>query len=251
MEISGKGNKSIIFIPGFGCSGDVWKETLTQFEDEYTCYVLTLPGFAGVKPETDPTIKDWVEEVAQYIQQKKIDKPVIIGHSLGGVMAQWLAASHPDMISKIVVVDAVPCLPALSNATFQANDNPDCSMYVNNFSAMDEKQFYRMQKIGMASMVTDTSKIELITQWSLKSDRVTLARVFCQLMNTDTRTLLTAVKCPALILLEPSFKSIETVVSEQYKNLKGVKMEYADKGLHFIMYDDKDWYIQQLKSFLQ
>lgn len=48
---SGQGNKSIIFIPGFSCSGEVWNETKTKFEKEYSCYTLTMAGFAGVKPQ--------------------------------------------------------------------------------------------------------------------------------------------------------------------------------------------------------
>jgi len=51
-------------------------------------------------------------------------------------------------------------------------------------------------------------------------------------------------------LLEPSFKG-EKGITEQYSKLKTAQLEYANKGLHFIMYDDKEWYLNELKAFLK
>lgn len=51
----GNGKQSIILIPGFACSGDVWRQTVDTLKSDYTCYVLTMPGFAGVAPEENPS----------------------------------------------------------------------------------------------------------------------------------------------------------------------------------------------------
>ncbi len=248
---SGSGAQSVILIPGFACSGEVWNETVAQLQTNHKCYVLNMAGFAGVPADAAPDISDWVREIARYIQTNHIERPVIIGHSLGGVIAQWLAADYPQLVSKIVVVDALPCLPAISNAAFAASTKPDCSLFINSFTGMPEEQFYQMQRVAMASMVSDTSKVTTAVQWSVKSDRNTMALIYCQLLNTDLRIKISNVKCPALIMLEPSFKALQSSVEEQYRNLKGAQLNFADKGLHFIMYDDKDWYFAQLKNFIQ
>ena len=39
--------RPMILIPGLFCSGQVWDETVNHFKDRYTCYEITLPGFAG------------------------------------------------------------------------------------------------------------------------------------------------------------------------------------------------------------
>ena len=251
VKQSGSGKQAIIFIPGFACSGDVWNETVEQFKSNHTCYVLTMAGFAGHAATTNPDIQNWIAEIAKYIKENRIEKPVIVGHSLGGVMAQALAASYPELVSKIVVVDALPCLPALSNPAFEASANPDCSKFVTSFAAMNDGQFYQMQKVNMTSMVADTAKLETVVQWSIKSDRNTMAQIYCQLLNTDMRAKISTVTCPALILLEPSFKALQSNIEGQYKNLKGAQLHYADKGLHFIMFDDKAWYFAELKKFIQ
>ena len=56
FEKSGSGDASIIFIPGFASSGEVWQETRSDFESDFTCYALTMAGFAGIDPIEDPSI---------------------------------------------------------------------------------------------------------------------------------------------------------------------------------------------------
>jgi pimeloyl-ACP methyl ester carboxylesterase len=53
------------------------------------------------------TVRD---DVLRYIQEKKLDHPVIVGHSLGGFLAFWIAATAPDAVGPLVAVDGVPFL---------------------------------------------------------------------------------------------------------------------------------------------
>ena len=45
---SGTGKQTLIFIPGFASSGDVWKETVGDLKNEYTSHVFTMAGFGTV-----------------------------------------------------------------------------------------------------------------------------------------------------------------------------------------------------------
>ena len=250
VKISGTGKKSILFIPGLSCSGDVWNETVEHYKKDYTCYVLTFHGFAGTKADSSNSYANWEQQIARYIQEKHLQKPAIIGHSIGGGMAMLLASDYPGLISKIVVVDALPCLGAAMNPAFAAEKNPNCAPYVAQFAQLDEQMFYKSQKATIASMMADTVHREQAVQWSVRSDRKTLAEIYCQFLNTDLREKIAAVKCPALVLLEASFAGIKPVVEEQFKNMKTAKLQYSDKALHFIMYDDSKWYFEQTAAFL-
>ena len=251
VKISGEGTKNIVLIPGLSCSGDVWNETVVRYKKEYKCYTITFHGFAGVKADSTNNYKNWETNIANYITDNKIVKPIIIGHSIGGAMALLLAADYPNLISKIIVVDALPCLGAIQNPAFVADKNPDCSSFVKKFQSMNDEQFYQGQKKMMPSLMADTIHLEQAIQWSVKSDRKTIAEIYCQFLNTDLRETITTVKCPSLILLESYFANIKPAIAEQYKNLKTADLEYANKGLHFIMYDDTDWYFKQIDNFLK
>lgn len=250
VQKTGKGKNSIIFIPGFASSGEVWNETKMNFEKEYTCYTLTMAGFSGVQQQDNPTFKNWESAIATFIKKNKIGKTIIVGHSMGGGLALSLAADYPELISKIIVVDTLPCLAALNNPTFKFLENNDCSPIVNQMTALTDEQFYQMQKIGVTRLLEDKTMREKVVNWSVKSDRKTFAKMFCDFSNTDLREKIKTIQCPSLILLESYFVNLKPAIEEQYKNLKTANLQYATKGLHFIMYDDKEWYFSQLNNFL-
>lgn len=253
FEVSktGKGKQALMFIPGFASSGAVWDETKAVFEKDFTCYTLTMAGFAGVKPQPNPSFENWKNEIANYIKNNKIEKPILIGHSMGGGLALAIAADYPDLIGKIVVVDAFPCLAALSDPSFKSKENNDCSAMVTQMTAMNETQFYDMQKQMMPRLLEDKAKLETVVDWSVKSDRVTFAQMYCDFFNIDLREKIATIKCPSLILLESYFINLKPAIEAQYKNLKTANFQYAGNGMHFIMYDDKDWYLGQLNNFLK
>ncbi|WP_207765225.1 alpha/beta fold hydrolase [Solitalea longa] len=163
VTVSGKGKQAIVFIPGFTCSGDVWKETTAELSKNFKCYTLTMPGFAGQKAQDDPSLNGWENEIIEFIKSEKIEKPIIIGHSMGGVLALMLAADHPDKIAKIVVVDALPCLSAVFNPNFKSVENPDCSQQIATYTKMDDTKFAQAQAAGIKRLVADTTKYNLIT----------------------------------------------------------------------------------------
>lgn len=250
VKKTGKGKQSLLFIPGFASSGDVWNETTAKFEKDFTCYTLTMAGFAGAKPEADPTFKDWEKGIAAYIKDHKIQKPVIIGHSMGGGLALAIAADYPELVGKIVIVDTLPCLAAISNPAFTSKENNDCSAMISTFTAMPDEQFKKMQNQSIPRLLADTSMQDTVIDWSMRSDRKTFAKMFCDFSNTDLRETIKNIQCPSLILLEAYFVSLKPSIEAQYKNLKNANLQYSTKGLHFIIYDDKEWYFNQLNNFL-
>jgi pimeloyl-ACP methyl ester carboxylesterase len=248
---TGKGKQSIIFLPGFASSGDVWNETKSNFEKEFTCYTFTMAGFAGVKPQPNASFKNWETEIVNYIKENKIEKPIIVGHSMGGGLALAIASDYPELMSKIVVVDALPCLAALRDPSFKSQENNDCSSMLSQVTAMSDDEFYQMQKRNMAMLLADSSKQDETISWSMKSDRKTFGEMYCDFSNTDLRDKIATIKCPSLVLLEFGFSNYKAPIEAQYKNLKTANFQYSNKGLHFIMYDDKDWYLAQLNNFIK
>lgn len=248
---TGSGKQAIIFIPGFACSGDVWNETTAKLDGDFSSYALTMAGFAGAKPQAGASVLNWINGIADFIKDNKIDKPIIVGHSMGGGLAMALAADYPALVAKIVVVDALPCLQALMDPGFKPAENNDCSPIVKQFTSLDDDRFLQMQKAAVSQLVADTTKHGMIIGWSMSSDRNTFAQMFCDFTNTDLRQKIAGIKCPSLILLESNFANHKPAIEDQFKQLKNADIEYATKGLHFVMYDDGDWYFNKLSSFLK
>ena len=248
----GNGKQAIILIPGFACSGEVWEQTVDSLQNNYSCYILTMPGFAGIPPEKNPSFDSWAKQIIGFIQKENIKNPILIGHSMGGGLALYIASSQPNLVKGIVVVDALPCLAALYNPDFQSKKiaPEEFNEFESQMRKIDEEQFYRQAYISATSLTSDSLRYDNLVKWSLSTDRTTYAHMYYEYSNIDLRPIIPSISVSTLVLLEYPFKKIAPMIEQQFGNLPNIRLEYANKGLHFIMFDDWEWYIQQIMDFL-
>ncbi len=112
VKVTGHG-QPMILIPGLASSGETWDSTVARYKDRYECHVITVAGFAGVPRIAAPMLDTVRDQLAAYIREKKLVKPVIVGHSLGGFLALGIAGKYPDLPGKLIIIDAYPSLPAI------------------------------------------------------------------------------------------------------------------------------------------
>ena len=185
VEVSGHG-APIVLIPGLSCGGDVWRATVDRYRAGHEVHVLTLAGFAG-QPAIAPPLLDQVRtELAAYIRAHRLLRPVVIGHSLGGVVALWLAATEPELVGGVVVVDAVPFLPALLHpgATL-AGVRPQAEAMRTMLGALTPAQLAAQNRQSLAMMITDARNVEVVAAHSSRSDAKAVAEAMYEVMTTD------------------------------------------------------------------
>ena len=257
-EVTGAG-PAVILIPGLASSGDVWNGTREHLCGPRQCHVLTLAGFAG-QPAIDGDLLPQVEEqLASYIQNNRLSKPVVIGHSLGGFVAMKFAADHPDMVGKLVIVDSLPALGATMNPAADAEGlRQMATMVRERMLASDAASYSANQRQTLATMVTKPEDIDRIAAWGATSDRKTVAGAMYDILATDLRSDVARIKAPTLVLgawiayqqYAPK-DAIEGMYRAQYAKLPNVQVEMADKARHFIMVDDPVWMYDRIDRFLK
>ena len=253
-EVYGNG-QPIILIPDYACSGDLWKATVDNLKDRYQLHVITIGGFAGVLPIDTPILKTVKNELIKYVKENHLNQPVLIGHGLGAFMSLWMASEEPNLFSKILCVDGVPFLPAMTNPSlnedqakkyFNNGDN-----VINKLQNTPDKAFEETQFKSMLTMVSDSAHARLITKWSLESDRKTLGYTYVEMNTTDLRDDIAKIKIPVLILgstYQTKEASLKTL-NQQFSLLTNKTIIIAPTK-HFIMYDDPLWFREQVKNFL-
>lgn len=256
VKITGKGNP-ILLIPGYSCSGEVWNETVNHLKNKYELHVLTLAGFAGAKPiEDEEILKTVRNQIIQYVKDKKLNKPILIGHSLGAFMTLWLQSTEPDLFGKGICVDGLPFLSAIGKPETTAESlktNPQFNkeMVINNFKALPNEGYVANMTKAMLYQVNDSIHAKTIAEWSYKSDRKTLGSTIVEMSTTDLRKDIANIKSPILVMasLFGTKEKSEEIYNQQYALLKHKTIKVADSK-HFIMYDQPQWFYNEIDTFL-
>ncbi|MBM4446387.1 MAG: alpha/beta hydrolase [Chloroflexi bacterium] len=90
---------TLIFIHGAGNTGLVWHYQTKYFADSDA---ISLPGHPEGKPCT--SIDDYAEWLHRYVLDKGYSQPVLVGHSMGGAVAQMYALNYPADVKALVLV---------------------------------------------------------------------------------------------------------------------------------------------------
>lgn len=263
VQVAGtKGAPPMILIPGLTNGSDVWKSTVAAFGDRHEMHLLTLAGFAG-QPAV-ATDSGWLElmrdEVVKYARRNRLEKPVLVGHSLGGFLALWIAATTPDLPSAVVNIDGLPFLGATGdpNATV-ASVRPQAAQMRQMMTAPGAAaQFAQMQDQQIRMMVRDTAGYAIVKEMGRTSDLATTATAMYELYTTDLRPELPRITVPVLNLhawvaykgFGMTRERAVDMFGSQYKGLPNGSTSIHDEAYHFIMYDAPDWMHGEMKGFL-
>ncbi|WP_301003576.1 alpha/beta hydrolase [Arsukibacterium sp.] len=258
VEVIGEG-PAVILIPGVASSGDVWQSTVEALQADYQLHILTLAGFGGVEPIP---MQNWGEgylalqqqAILSYINKQQLDKPVVIGHSLGGYLALALAAGAPEQIGGAINVDGLPALGAL----FSQNSAPPENVTTDSDSKPAQRRGF--DPMAMArSMASDPGWQQRIASDMTRSDGPTSGRVMGELMRADLRPQLAAIRVPVLTLgaLQHGapYSTPEQVQANYEQQLAKApaafhRFAFARNSKHFIMADAPDWLNQQIRQYL-
>ncbi len=95
----------IMFLHGFGGSIDHWRHNFEVLGADRTVYALDLVGFgASRKPGVEYKISLWVEQVHDFWQTFVGEPVIIVGNSIGSLVALVAAATYPEMAKSLVMV---------------------------------------------------------------------------------------------------------------------------------------------------
>lgn len=106
-RILGEG-KDLIILHGLYGSGDNWLTTGRQLADQYRVHLPDQRNHGNSQHDADHSYKAMVMDLVEYISDHNIKRPIILGHSMGGKTAMWLSIIHPEIASKLIIVDISP-----------------------------------------------------------------------------------------------------------------------------------------------
>ena len=254
---TGRG-RPMILIPGLLSSGEVWNGAVEHYRDRYDMHVLTLAGFAGAAPlNADKYLEAERDAIIRYIRDNRLEKPVLVGHSLGAFLALWVAAKAPDLVGPIVAVDGVPFLPALSDTTATPAKSMAQAAQLNAMAAGLTKDQLAMQTaMALRAQSRDTANALLGARWGRASDGATMGRAMSEALTTDLRAEVAAIRTPVL-LIASGFDVPETQrgrvlasYASQVARVPVHRVVMATNARHFVMLDDPAYLYAMIDELL-
>ncbi len=103
---------NLILLHGLGGSSQGWQFNIGPLAEKYHVFVPDQIGFGkSDKPLVNYRIRTYVDFLDQFCKQLKIERPTLIGNSMGGWIAAIYAATYPDRVDKLVLADAAGYAP--------------------------------------------------------------------------------------------------------------------------------------------
>jgi pimeloyl-ACP methyl ester carboxylesterase len=106
FETHGTGQPLILLHGGLG-SGEMFGPTLTELAQQHQVITVDLQGHGRTADIDRPIdIRLMADDIAALIDHLKLDKPDVVGYSLGGGVALFTAVKYPDKVRRLVVASA-------------------------------------------------------------------------------------------------------------------------------------------------
>jgi pimeloyl-ACP methyl ester carboxylesterase len=259
VQVIGSG-PDVVLVPGLGSSPRAWTGAIAANPGR-RYHVVQLNGFAGLPvggATEGPVAAPAAEELARYIREAGLKKPALIGHSMGGTIGMMVAARHPEMVGRLMVVDMFPFMGAMFGGPTATPESvrPMADQIREGIRNSKGAERDAQLKQTIAGMVrTEALRAEPLAD-SLASDPDVSARAFHELVVTDLRPELPKIAAPTTVLyVTPTGAPLTDAQMDgfyraSYAALKGAQLKRIPDSAHFIMLDAPERFSQELRAFL-
>jgi pimeloyl-ACP methyl ester carboxylesterase len=261
VTVEGKGS-DVVMIPGLASSSEVWRPEAERLKGKYRLHLIQVAGFAGSDKSANaeaPIVEPLVAELAAYIRANKLKQPAVIGHSLGGLIGLMLADRHPDLLSKLMIVDAFPFSGLMfgPQTTVETIKTQAVAMR-DSLIAGTQQSYAASQPFQMRRLVKSKgAEAEKAIAAASASDREVVARALYDDFTTDLRSDLATVKTP-IVLLYPfdaamgmPQSAVDNLYENAYSQLPNKRLVRIEDSFHFIQIDQPEAFHREVVKFLE
>ncbi|NNM76050.1 alpha/beta hydrolase [Sphingomonas sp. ID1715] len=250
----------VVLVHGLASSPRVWKGTIERVPG-YRYHLVQIAGMGGAAPGGNAqgaVIAPVADEVARYISEEKLKSPALIGHSMGGTISMMVAARYPTSISKLMVVDMHPFIGQMfagPTATADSVRPIADAMRARSAKATPEERAAEREKT-INTMINTVAERPGPLEDSRASNADTVANAFSELLVTDLRSELPAIKVPTTILyVTPNGApftdaQMDAAYQAAYAPLSDATVKRVPNSAHFIMLDAPDAFAEEVKAFM-
>jgi pimeloyl-ACP methyl ester carboxylesterase len=258
----GKGEHALVLIPGLAGGPWVWSGIIARLSPNYSLYVVTLPGFDGratVKEES--LFAAFRRDFWEMLKTRRIEGPVVLGHSLGGTLAIALGEEHPERLSGIITADGMPLYTCFADMT-AAQRKTAAKKLAGTLETLTKDSLLTSMKRYMRRFGANKPEmIEPAARLMARSDPQAMAAWVQEYTTVDLRPNLGKLTAPLLVIVpydlseakQSGLTTAKDKVDFYTEFLAGtpqVKVASITPSLHFMMLDQPEAFEKTVSEFL-
>ncbi len=248
----------VILVPGLASPREVWDGIVPDLAKRHRVLLVQVNGFGGDDPGKNllPGVIDGVvRDIVAYAKREKLEKPAIIGHSLGGVVAMMVGARHPGVAGRIMVVDSLPFFGALMmpGATAETIRPAAEQMRAGTLAAANAAAAAAPVTSDPGGIWSNNAAGRIqVANWGRKADPRVVAQALYEDVVTDLRPELGKVTArPFTILYATGAGPMAKVLWEREYAGSPATLVPIDDSYHFIMLDQPERFQAAVDDFLK
>ena len=251
LKISTVGQgQTLVFLHGWGVNSGVWQPLVNLLKNDYCIVTIDLPGF-GKNHDKLPSPYN-IQTVSHAIAEHIPEDCVLVGWSLGGLIAQQIAYDFPHLLKQLILICSSPQFS-------KSDDWPGIESNVlalftqqltQNFSKTLER-FLAIQAMGSDSARLDVKAIKQNIQQYPEPSEMALKEGLNMLKSVDLREQLKSLHLPCYLFLGRLDSLVPHSVSELIQNLSPqLNIEIIAKASHAPFISDTPDFAKRLKAIL-
>lgn len=246
----GKGDKTIVFVHGFGCDMNAWEYQVKDLSKKYKLVFVDLPGYGqSDKPQVEYTLDYFAQSVKVVTDSLNIDKAIFVGHSLGTPVCRQIAFNYPEKVSALCDVDGVYCFYPTDTVYTEAYE-ASLNDFVGLFKGKDVRHNI-IQFVKSLCTYTTPAKVydyamNIMPETSQKVAYSTMSNLIDKKYWTGQKiSVPTLIFCTQNSDIPPdNYQKMEELYSDMHY------IEFNDLG-HFIMMEDPKMFNTELQRWIE
>ena len=253
--VGGSGSP-LVLVHGLGGAASNWVELAPELARDHRILVPDLPGHGGSSPlPAVPNLEPFADRLGLLIVREGLAPAVLVGHSLGCLVALRLAMRSPELVAGLVLVSAA----GIGSTTKRARQAVAISMLVQpgRFIAPFRERISRSERLrGIVwgswatpegAVVSPTATVGLLEGPSLHTD---IASAAAALVEDDPRLDLERVRCPAALLWGARDPQVPVADGFEYARRLRAPLRVVAGAGHLVIVERPEACLDAIRSFL-
>jgi pimeloyl-ACP methyl ester carboxylesterase len=230
------GKRALFFVHGSGGDHSIWTEQYTRLKDEFNIAAIDLPGhgLSGGRGEQDVSL--YVEWVRRFLDALALEKPVLIGHSLGAAISLVFAIKYGEMLSAIVPVGGGARMPVNEMILKGLKTDPNSVIALAAKFSVTKENRERLSRTVIEGL--SRANPDILYGDLLACDRL------------DIGNEVSSIRKPTLVMCGADDKMTPPALSQFLRdNIPGAQLSLIENAGHMAMMENAEAFNRALKAF--